>query len=429
MIKQFFLIVILFFVSFFSLIAQPAITEMIVEKTTGLNTPILDCNSPSLGVLVFSSTIPGLNFKLNLKDKLINVVHKQQENRYILCVEPTDRKYIVTIICPDCKTVTYTVEDIPATTPQYFIIKSTTAGEDANNQGNDEYDKGNFAEAEQYFRNAVTEAPENSLYLYNLAKTLRQQNKHTEAIRYLQQAIEISPNNAELHYMLGRSFNSLNRCCEAIKSFQKAIDINPSSQNNNAFANATDCCNKSALVPTRCTVGIGGNMCGYKNENTDEIVIPCQYSKVWNFSEHIPKLAKVEKNTTPTMQRATLKQGFINENGKEVIPLKYDEIYEFSKSIKDWAMVRINDKYGFIDGTGKEVIPAKYSNSEFKFYEGLAIVKVGDFYGYINKDGKEVIPCIYDEAGVFFNGHAQVKYQKKDRCIDIYGNTVGKRCY
>jgi len=117
MTKQFFLTVILFFAFFFSLIAQPAITEMIVEKTTGINTPILDCGSPSLGVLIFSSTIPGLEFKLNLKGKLKNDFYKEQENRYILCVEPTDRHYILTITCPSCKTTTYTVEEIQATTP------------------------------------------------------------------------------------------------------------------------------------------------------------------------------------------------------------------------------------------------------------------------------------------------------------------------
>ena len=422
MTKQFFLTVILFSASCFLLIAQPAITEMIVEKTTGINTPILDCNSPSLGILIFSSTIPGLEFKLNLKDKLKSQVFKQQENRYILCVEPTDRKYIITITCPDCKTATYTVEEIPPTSPLYFIIKSTTAGEDANKQGEKEYDAGNYAEAEQYFLNAVKEAPENPLYLRNLANTLRQQNKHTEAIPFMLRAIKISPNNAELHTMLGRSYNRLNRCCEAVECFQKAVDLNPSSQNNDALANAMDCCNKSALVPTRCTTIVpGGNMWGYKNENTDEIVISCQFYQAWKFSEHLPRLAKVAQNTTPTEQRANIKQGFIDENGKVVISLKYDEIYEFSKHFKDWAMVKVNGKYGFIDKIGTEVIPAKYSNSEFKFYEGLAVVKVGNFYGYINENGKEVIPCKYDEAGVFFNGRARVKYQNKDGCIDISG--------
>jgi len=226
--------------------------------------------------------------------------------------------------------------------------------------------------------------------------------------------------------MLGRAYNSLNRCCEAVKNFQKAVDLAPDNrQFSGALQRARDCCDKSALTKTRCTVGTegteGGNMWGYKNENTDEIVIRCQFSKVWNFSEHLPRWAKVQKNTTPTAQRPTIKQGFIDETGNVVIPLKYDEIYEFSKYFKDWAMVKVNDKYGFIDKTGKEVIPAKYSNSEFKFYEGLAVVRIGNFYGYMDENGKEVIPCKYDEAGVFFNGRARVKYQNKDGCIDKSG--------
>jgi len=429
MTKQFFLTVILFSAFFFSLIAQPAITEMIVEKTTGSDRAVfLKCESSSLGILVFSSTIPGLKFTLNLKGKLKNKYFDEKANAHILCVEPTDRHYMVTITCPNCKKIDYRVEDIQAGVPQYFIIKSTTAGEDVNKQGDDEFANGNYAEAEHYYRIAVSEAPESPLFLQNLARTLQRQEKYTEAIPFLLRAIEISPNNDGYHTMLGRNYNRLDRCCEAVESFQKAVDLNPSTQNTDALVNAKNCCNKPVLIPTRCLpTDQSGNIWGYKNENTDSIVISCQFHRADNFSEQISKLAKVVKNTTPTAQRPTLKHGFINENGKEEIPLKYDEIYEFSKYFKDWAMVKIKDKYGFIDKKGNEIIPVKYSNSEFKFYGGLAIVRDGNFYGYINENGKEVISCIYDAAGVFFNGRAQVRFQNKDGCIDTHGNFY-KKC-
>jgi len=326
------------------------------------------------------------------------------------------------------------VEEIQATTPQYFTIKSTTAGEEDNKRGEDEFTKGNYAKAEQYFRNAVKEAPENSQYIQNLARTLQRQDKHAEAIPILQEAIKISPNSPDIHNMLGRAYNSLNGCCEAVKNFQKAVDLAPDNgQFSRALQSAMECCNKSALTSTRCTTvtegTIGGNMWGYQNESTGEIVIPCQFYKAGKFSEHIPRWAKVEKNTTPDEVKATIKKGFINENGIVVVPLKYDEIYEFSKYFKDWAMVRVDDKYGFIDINGKEVIPVIYSNSEFKFYEGLAVVRIGNLYGYIDKNGKEVISCKYDEAGVFANGRAWVKYQNSDGCIDIYGNfNIKRKC-
>jgi hypothetical protein len=47
----------------------------------------------------------------------------------------------------------------------------------------------------------------------------------------------------------------------------------------------------------------------------------------------------------------------IDKTGKEITPLKYDEVYDFRDG---FAMVRLNDKWGFIDTTGNVIIPLKY---------------------------------------------------------------------
>ena len=163
------------------------------------------------------------------------------------------------------------------------------------------------------------------------------------------------------------------------------------------------------LVPTECSTSIGGNKYGFKDKNTSETVIPCNYQKVWNFSEHIEGLAMVLKNTTPNDMHANLKYGFIDKSGKEVVPLKYDEISKFSEHIEGWAMVKADGKFGFMDKTGKEVIPTKYLNSEYKFSDGLAVVRTGNHsYGFIDKTGKEIIPCKYEHAEDFYRGLARV---------------------
>jgi len=163
------------------------------------------------------------------------------------------------------------------------------------------------------------------------------------------------------------------------------------------------------LVPTECSTSIGGNKFGYKDKTTGEIVVPCNYQKAWNFSEHIEGLAMVLKNTTPNDVRATLKYGFIDKSGKEVVSVRYDEIFKFSEHIEGWAMVKADGKFGFMDKTGKEVIPPKYLNSEYKFSEGLAVVKTGNHsYGFIDKTGKEIIPCKYEHAEDFYRGLARV---------------------
>lgn len=48
------------------------------------------------------------------------------------------------------------------------------------------------------------------------------------------------------------------------------------------------------------------------------------------------------------------KEGVINETGKEIVPIKYDKVFNFENG---YARVRLNYKEGFVDKTGKEIIP------------------------------------------------------------------------
>ena len=148
---------------------------------------------------------------------------------------------------------------------------------------------------------------------------------------------------------------------------------------------------------------------GFVDSVTGEILVPCSYDDVGNFSEG---LCIVKKNG---------KWGFIDMTGKEVIPCIYDGAREFREFL---APVRKNGKYGFIDWSGKEVIPCIY-DFVFGFREGLASVEKNGKWGIIDKSGKEVIPCIYDNSGIVFReGLASVKKNGKWGIIDESGKEV-----
>ena len=51
------------------------------------------------------------------------------------------------------------------------------------------------------------------------------------------------------------------------------------------------------------------------------------------------------------------KWGFVDEQGKKVIPFEYEAADEFSEGL---AAVQIKKKYGFVDAKGNIVIPAMY---------------------------------------------------------------------
>ena len=52
------------------------------------------------------------------------------------------------------------------------------------------------------------------------------------------------------------------------------------------------------------------------------------------------------------------------------------------------AKVKLINKWGFVDKEGKEVIPLKYDNVSY-LYEGLASVELNGKKGYIDKNGIE----------------------------------------
>jgi len=89
-----------------------------------------------------------------------------------------------------------------------------------------------------------------------------------------------------------------------------------------------------------------------------------------------------------------LYSSFSNELGKSLTGFKYDDIYDF---INGLALVMLDKKYGYIDSNGKEVIPVKYNWCSHN-WQPLIPVKLGKQYGCLDRKGRVVIPIIYDSS-------------------------------
>ncbi len=68
------------------------------------------------------------------------------------------------------------------------------------------------------------------------------------------------------------------------------------------------------------------------------------------------------------------KYGFIDKNGNEIIPPKYDFVTDFHNGV---VVVSLNKKYGFIDKSGNEIVAPKYDDVWYFNKEGIAKVKMG----------------------------------------------------
>jgi hypothetical protein len=134
------------------------------------------------------------------------------------------------------------------------------------------------------------------------------------------------------------------------------------------------------------------------------------------------KKERVTKLELVSYKNESGKYGFKDKaTGAIIIQARFDDLNEF---FEDWAVVKLNGKYGFIDKDGKEVIPLKYEYAR-NFSEGLATVELNGKWGYIDKTGTEVIPVKYENAFNFNKGTGIVGLNGKYGFIDKAGKGFG----
>ena len=115
--------------------------------------------------------------------------------------------------------------------------------------------------------------------------------------------------------------------------------------------------------------------------------------------------------------------GYVDTNGKIVIPAKYTVAHDFSEGL---AMVVLNGKVCYIDRTGKVAIDTGYtynydayswaSGRACSFNNGIAsVANDSGLWGAIDTKGRVVIPCKYDGPLNFVNGWARAGCSYIDR--------------
>jgi hypothetical protein len=94
------------------------------------------------------------------------------------------------------------------------------------------------------------------------------------------------------------------------------------------------------------------------------------------------------------------KSGYLDLQGKVVIPILYDAGRSFSDGL---AAVEKNKKWGYIDRNGRNVIPFTFDEAG-QFGNGLAPAKVGTRTGFINKSGVFSFDLPFSYAPGFLTG-------------------------
>ena len=99
----------------------------------------------------------------------------------------------------------------------------------------------------------------------------------------------------------------------------------------------------------------------------------------------------------------------------------YRSVHDFSEGLA--SVLRFN-KYGFIDKQGNEIIPCKFDLVN-EFHNGVAVVREGEKYGVIDCEGSHVVPCEYDMITPFGEDSLRVvRNGRKYGILDIKNNNI-----
>lgn len=181
-------------------------------------------------------------------------------------------------------------------------------------------------------------------------------------------------------------------------------------------------------------LGLGEWRWGFIDKD-GKMVIPPIYYKAGEFREGIAAVQEVEiyrERAYGDYYRTNTrsgKWGFIDKSGKTVIPFRYETVegyISYPYFLEGLALVRYNGKYGFIDKSGNEIIPCKYHSANV-FKDGVAKVCTEyEKWGYIDKTGREIIPCEFkrDDISQFSKGLCAVRKNEKWGFIDVTGKEV-----
>lgn len=114
--------------------------------------------------------------------------------------------------------------------------------------------------------------------------------------------------------------------------------------------------------------------------------------------------------------------GWIDRKGTWVMPPEWDGCSSFDEH--GWAVVYKDKKSGYVDRQGKIVLPLKWDHC-WKFHpSGFAQVGIKEKRGLINRDGNVVIPVEWEICWMEDNGLIRVKKDGKEGLITLNGQVI-----
>ena len=122
------------------------------------------------------------------------------------------------------------------------------------------------------------------------------------------------------------------------------------------------------------------------------------------FYANAQKASEANSNTIDTSGWIKVynnnKIGYLNKEGKEIIPAIYDEISESPTYYNNLLMVERDGLIGFVDSNGKEIITPKYEMVGPINNLNWLMVKKDGVFGFVDNTGNEVVAPKYTSLSI-----------------------------
>lgn len=111
---------------------------------------------------------------------------------------------------------------------------------------------------------------------------------------------------------------------------------------------------------------------------------------------------------------------FVDKDFHEISE-RYTKAGEF---VEGYCVVGRGNKFGALDRNGKEVVPLEYDNVKTSFSEGLLGAEKDGKWGFISPDNQIKIPFVYDKVGLYEKGFVTVCVADKWGQIDVQNKVI-----
>lgn len=150
---------------------------------------------------------------------------------------------------------------------------------------------------------------------------------------------------------------------------------------------------------------------GLLDNSTGKEITPLKYDELFGFSEKYLSAGFKEGG----------KYGLISIDGRELLPAKYDAVYNFWDN--DLAAIKLNGLQGLINTKGDVLVEPRFQSLDL-LNTGLFLFKLNNKTGLLNASGQELIAAKFDEILPIDNGFYPTRIGAKWGYLNEYGSEV-----